>query len=155
MSASTTPTRRPCSASAAARLTVIEDLPTPPFPEATAYTRVRVSGRANGISFSGAPPRRLVRSVERCSSLITPSWTDTEVTSGTALRAAVTSRVMVSFIGQPGTVSRMVALTSPVSAASTASTIPSSVIGLRISGSLTLVRAACRASREGAGMSLS
>jgi hypothetical protein len=36
MSASTTPTESPLRAIAAARLTVTDDLPTPPFPEATA-----------------------------------------------------------------------------------------------------------------------
>jgi hypothetical protein len=35
MSASTTPTERPRAAIAAARLTVTDDLPTPPFPDAT------------------------------------------------------------------------------------------------------------------------
>ena len=39
MSASRTPTRRPRAASAAARFTVTDDLPTPPFPLATASTR--------------------------------------------------------------------------------------------------------------------
>ena len=52
MSASTTPTLRPCAASAAARLTVTEDLPTPPLPLATAYTRVSELGLANGISLA-------------------------------------------------------------------------------------------------------
>ena len=53
MSASTTPTRRPWAAIAAARFTVTDDLPTPPLPEATAYTWVSESGLANGISCSG------------------------------------------------------------------------------------------------------
>ena len=35
-----------------ARLTVTEDLPTPPLPEATAITVVREPGWANGISRS-------------------------------------------------------------------------------------------------------
>ena len=52
MSASTTPTDRPRAASAAARFTVTEDLPTPPLPEATAYTRVSEPGWANGMSGS-------------------------------------------------------------------------------------------------------
>ena len=52
MSASSTPTVRPCAARAMARLTVTEDLPTPPLPEATAITVVSESGRANGISRS-------------------------------------------------------------------------------------------------------
>ena len=55
MSASTTPTDSPRAASAAARLTVTLDLPTPPLPLATAYTRVREPGWANGITGSAAP----------------------------------------------------------------------------------------------------
>lgn len=52
MSASTTPTLRPSAAIAAARFTVTEDLPTPPLPEATAYTRVSEPGLAKGTSRS-------------------------------------------------------------------------------------------------------
>ena len=77
MSASTTPTLRPSAAIAAARLTVTEDLPTPPLPEATAYTRVSEPGWANGISRSAAPPRSWVASSSRCSSLITSRSTST------------------------------------------------------------------------------
>ncbi len=104
MSASTTATFRPSAAIAAARFTVTEDLPTPPLPEATAYTRVSVPGLANGISFSGAPPRSRLDSSLRCSSLITSSSTSTPVTPGTAVTASVTRVVMVSRIGQPETV---------------------------------------------------
>src|ERR1700731_1249451 len=50
MSASRSPTDRPRAAIEAARLTVTLDLPTPPLPEATAYTRVSDPGCANGIS---------------------------------------------------------------------------------------------------------
>ena len=60
MSASTTPTDRPSAAIAAARFTVTLDLPTPPLPEATAYTRVSEPGWANGITGSAVPPRSLV-----------------------------------------------------------------------------------------------
>ena len=49
MSASRTPTVWPRAASAAARLTVTDDLPTPPFPLATARIRV-----VSGIWVSGA-----------------------------------------------------------------------------------------------------
>ena len=44
MSASTTPTASPRAARAAARFAVTEDLPTPPLPDVTAYTRVRLPG---------------------------------------------------------------------------------------------------------------
>ena len=50
MSASTTPTFRPCLAIAMARLTVTDDLPTPPLPLAIAKTLVSEPGCANGIS---------------------------------------------------------------------------------------------------------
>ena len=49
MSASSTPTRRPVSARATARLAVIDDLPTPPLPEAIIRTGVCV-----GIEVDGA-----------------------------------------------------------------------------------------------------
>jgi len=49
MSASITPTVKPRVASPAARFTVTDDFPTPPFPEATMTTLVEV-----GISVSGA-----------------------------------------------------------------------------------------------------
>ena len=52
MSASTTPTYRPWVAMAAARLAVTEDLPTPPLPEVTAYTRVRLPGWVKGMTGS-------------------------------------------------------------------------------------------------------
>src|SRR3954447_24760319 len=77
MSASTTPTDSPRAAIAAARLTVTDDLPTPPLPEATQYTRVSDPGRANGTTGSAASPRRLRRNAVRCSSLITSSSTCT------------------------------------------------------------------------------
>ena len=51
------------------------------------------------------------------------------------------SVVRVSFIGQPETVSRMVALARPDSSTSADSTMPSSVMGLRISGSMTVLNA--------------
>lgn len=104
MSASTTPTFRPSAAIAAARLTVTEDLPTPPLPEATAYTRVSEPGLANGTSRSAVPPRSEEASSLRCSSLITSSSTVTPVTPSTRDTASRTFAVIVSRIGQPATV---------------------------------------------------
>src|ERR1700712_1204578 len=135
MSASSTPTARPFAASAAARLTVTVDLPTPPFPEAMAYTRVRDSARANGMSLV-APPLRLSRSVPRCSSVITPRVSRTSVTPGTARTAVVTSSVSLSRSGQAAMVSSTVSSTMPFSLTSTESTMPRSVMGRRSSGSL-------------------
>src|SRR5216683_3949668 len=141
MSASSRPTFWPAAASAAARLTVTDDLPTPPFPLATAYTLVSDEGLANGISRSALPPRSLPCSPRRCSSLITSSSTRTRDTPASTATAAVTSRVMVSRSGQPTTVSQTSTRTVPSAATSTCLTMPSSVIGRWISGSSTPERA--------------
>src|SRR5437660_7100286 len=107
MSASTTPTDRPLAASAAARLTVTLDLPTPPLPDATAYTLVREPGWANGMTGSAPdPPRSLACSPLRCSSDITPKATRTELIPGTEPTAAGMSLLSVARSGQPATVSR-------------------------------------------------
>ena len=149
MSASTTPTLWPWAASASARFTVTDDLPTPPLPLATATTRVSEPGWAKVISFGACPPRSVCCSPARCSVVITPSFTATDETPGTAETAAVTSRVMVSWRGHPETVRRTPTPTAPSAATSTDSTIPSSVIGRRISGSLTPARAAVTCSTVG------
>ena len=60
MSASSTPTVRPRRASATARLTVTELLPTPPLPEAMAITRA-----GSGTSVGG----RVVAGVRRARSI--------------------------------------------------------------------------------------
>src|SRR6516162_3712155 len=151
MSASTTPTLWPEAASAAARLTVTEDFPTPPLPLATAYTRVSDDGCANGITGSGRPPRSWPCSAFRCSSLITSSATRTPETPGSAATASVTLLVMVSRIGQPATVRYTPTCTSPPSAISTDFTMPSSVMGRPISGSLTPPSAAVTCSAVGSG----
>src|SRR6266480_2581744 len=153
MSASSTTTFWPEAASAAARLTVTDDLPTPPLPLATANTRVSDDGWANGISRSWRPPRSWVCSSRRCCSLITSSCTATAATPGTADTAAVTSRVMVSRSGQPATVRYTSTLTLPSGAISTFLTMPRSVIGRRISGSLTRASASSTCSVVGGGVS--
>src|SRR5215470_8328966 len=153
MSASSTPTFWPEAASAAARLTVTDYLPTPPLPLATAYTWVSDDGWANGISRSTRPPRSRACSSRRCSSLITSRSTVTADTPGTAATAAVTSRVMVSRSGQPATVRYTSTLTRPSGAMSTFLTMPRSVIGRRISGSLTRASASVTCSVVGGGVS--
>ena len=149
MSASSTPTFCPAAASAAARFTVTEDLPTPPLPLATAYTRVSEEGSANGMARSARPPRSRPCSSRRCSSLITSRCTSTPDTPGTAVTAAVTSLVMVSRSGQPATVRYTSTLTLPSGPTSTLFTMPSSVMGRRISGSFTLASAAVTCSALG------
>src|SRR3954447_16942511 len=150
MSASTTPTDRPRSAIAAARLTVTDDLPTPPLPEATAYTRVIEPGCANGMTGSSASPLTVLRSSRRCSSFMTSRSTDTAVTPETAETAVVTREVMVSFIGQPETVRYTPISTLPWSRTLMSLTMPSSVIGRWISGSSTPASADRIASTDGA-----
>ena len=140
MSASITPTLRPWRANAAARFAVIEDLPTPPFPEVTAMTRVRESGRANRISRSGRPPLSFSRRAFFCSSFMTSMVTLTSVTPSRALRVLFTSSEIVVRRGHPAVVSKIVTETVEPSILM-ASTILRSVIGRRISGSITVDRA--------------
>ena len=104
MSASSTPTDRPRAAIAAARLTVTVDFPTPPLPEATAYTRVSELGWANGMTGSRASPRNCLRSSVRCSSLITSSVTLTAPVPGTSATALATRSVISVFFGQAAVV---------------------------------------------------
>ncbi len=113
------------------------DLPTPPLPEATQYTRVIEPGSANGMRGSSALPRSILRSSVRCSSLITSSSTWTEPTPSTADTAEVTRCVIVSRIGQPRTVRYTSTVTAPSEPMDTLLTMPRSVIGRRISGSST------------------
>src|ERR1700722_9853453 len=150
MSASSRPTRSPVAASTTARLTVAEGLPPPPLPLAIANTLVSEPGLANGISFSAVPPRSRPCSSRRCSSLITSSSPRTPVTPPSLLTAAVTSLVIVSRSGQPATVSQTCTNTVPSEDTSTCLTMPSSVIGRWISGSLTPARAWVTCSMVGA-----
>ena len=149
MSASSTPTFSPFWAIAAARLTVTLDLPTPPLPEATAKTLVSEPGRAKGMSRTGLSPRSSVCRAWRCSVLITSSSTSTCETPGRAPTAVVTRSVMVSFIGQPLTVRKMPTRATPSGPTSADLTMPSSVTGRRISGSITVESAAVSCSAVG------
>src|SRR6478609_5626823 len=158
MSASTTPTRSPCCAIATARFAVTDDLPTPPLPDATANTFVSEVGLLNGITGSAPPRSRSVRAA-RCSGLITPSAIRTSATPSTVRTAAVTSWVMVSRSGQPAVVRSMPTVTSAPAAGvvstSTDRTMPRSVIGRRISGSSTRVRASRTAAATASGSRVS
>ena len=75
MSASMMPTFRSLWAIARARLTVTDDLPTPPLPDAMAKTLVSEPGWANGISRSVRSPRSICCMSLRCSSDMTPMST--------------------------------------------------------------------------------
>ena len=135
-----TPTLRPERASAAARFAVIEDLPTPPLPEVTAMTRVSESGRAKRISRSGRPPLSFSRRAFFCSSFMTSMVTLTSVTPSRAPSTLWTSSEIVFRSGHPAVVRRIVTETVEPSI-TTSSTILRSVIGRRISGSITVDRA--------------
>ena len=81
MSASRTPTTLPAAASAAARFTVTDDLPTPPLPLAIARTRA-VVGTAVSVAFSRAFQRARVMTADRSSAFISPQSILTLVTHG-------------------------------------------------------------------------
>ena len=83
MSASSTPTVRPRAASAAARLAVIDDLPTPPFPLPTAMTRV-VAEISVGGACCDACKRARCMTVERSSWVISSYSTVTSRDAGNA-----------------------------------------------------------------------
>jgi hypothetical protein len=125
-------------------LTVTDDLPTPPLPDATAITLVRESAVANGICASGLAEPRSDRSCDdscwRSWSDIEPNTTWTSSTPSSRDTAAVTSWVMRSLSGHPGIVS-LIRTPTTASWTTTSSTMPSSVMGLPISGSSTVARA--------------
>ena len=120
----------PAAAIAAARLTVTDDLPTPPLPDATAYTRVSELGLGEGDLLGRRAAAELVAQRRRCSSLITSRSTWTRGDAGDALEtAAVTSRRSCPCIGQPATVSKMLDRHAAVRRDVDALTMSSSVIG--------------------------
>ena len=85
MSASTMPTVQPAAASAIARLTVTDDLPTPPLPRGDREhlgQRVRLGERDLPAGLAAA--QRGLRAPARCSSVITPRATFTALTPATA-----------------------------------------------------------------------
>jgi len=122
-------------------LTVTLDFPTPPLPDATAYTRVSELGWANGMTGSRASPRNCLRSSVRCSSFITSRRTFTAPVPGTSATASLTRSVISVFFGQLAVVRLIVTSTLPSRPTSTSLTIPSSVMGRRSSGSITFASA--------------
>ena len=122
-------------------LTVTVDFPTPPLPDATASTRV-VAG--NWTPRTSAPPRSCVVSAARSSGDITSNSSDTEPTSGNDATCCCTWSSKLERSGQPATVSAIVTVTA-LPSIRTSRTMPSSVTGLRSSGSITRP-SACRIS---------
>ena len=139
MSASMTPTVKPRDASDAARFTVTEDLPTPPFPDATMRTRV-----STGISVSGAFWLTLNRAFAIAAAFsswfISAQVRCTPVTPGRPPTRERTSRWICARRGQPEVVSAMVTSTLPSGSTRTARAIPSSTMSVPSSGSITARR---------------
>src|SRR3954454_9602882 len=139
------PTFLPCTASAAARLAVIVDLPTPPLPEPTHTT---FATRASAPSGSGPRPSFCCRPAFSLSER-TSKATFTRVTPSRAPTAERTAFSKWLRMGQPGVVSETVTSTVPSGRASIDRTISSSTIERRSSGSMTAVSAWRISSREG------
>ena len=136
MSASSTPTVKPLAARAAARLTVTEDLPTPPLPEATVMTRA-----VGGMAVSGACSRTFQRALAMAaafsSAVSSVQSRRTEVTPGSEPIRARMSRWICARRGQPAVVRAMVTTTSPSGPTVAPLAMPSSTMSLPSSGSMT------------------
>ena len=149
-SASRTPTRLPPWARATARLAVTVDLPTPPFPLATARTRTPLVGDRKGEAAPPSWPRSLAMRAWRSSGPITPKCTSTARTPG---RRATRSRMdctITSRRGQPPMVSTASTRTCP-SWTRTSRTMSRSTMDRRSSGSSTSRRASRTCSRVSSG----
>ena len=90
MSASSTPTVNPRAASATARFTVTDDLPTPPLPDAMASTRASAGTSVSGAS-SRAFQRARAMTAARSSASIAATSTRTEPTQSSAWTWLTTS----------------------------------------------------------------
>ena len=151
MSASSTPTTKPRAASDAARLTVTDDLPTPPLPEATASTRV-VAGTSVVGAFSLAFHRARCITWLRCSALSSPKLITTSCTpSSPRIFDRASSRIWVRS-GQPAMVSAITTSTVASGRTSIRSTMPSSTMSALSSGSMTPRRTCRTSSTEGRGV---
>ena len=136
MSASSTPTVKPSPAIAAARLTVTDDLPTPPLPLAMARIRVDAETSVFG-AFSRAFQRALVITSERSSLVISPQSIVTLVTPGCTATLVSTSFLIWARNGQPPIVSFTPTVTTPSGLTSTRGTMPSVTMSAPSSGSIT------------------
>ena len=136
MSASSTPIFRPRFASAAARLTVTEDLPTPPLPDATQITLV-VGASAVPPARSLAFQRALPIASVRCCWVISVQVMATAMTPAMAATRVLTSFWIWARSGQPAVVSATVTVTLPSGATTAPRAIPRSTMSLPNSGSMT------------------
>ena len=150
MSASRIPTTSPRAASATARFTVTEDLPTPPFPEAMASTRVDAGTAVSGAS-SRAFHRARAMTAARSSASMATTATSTESTQSNDRTCPTTSRSIWLRSGQAAMVSAISTVTSPPST-EMPRTIPRSTMVSPNSGSTTARRqsriSASRSGRE-------
>ena len=149
MSASRSPTTSPRWARATARLTVTEDLPTPPLPEDTARTRA-VAGMSVDNARSSCALRR-ARSMRalRSAASISPITTSTTRTPGRLPTRASTSDFSWVRSGHPATVRATPTSTRPSGSTDTARTMPRSTMLSPSSGSITPSRAARTVSSVG------
>ena len=139
MSASSTPTVLPTLASAAAKLTVTELLPTPPLPLAIAKMRV-----LRGICVSGACSRAFQRArvitAVRSSAVISPQSMVTFVTPGCDSSRDSMSFLICTRSGQPLMVSFMAIATTPSAEIDATAAMPKSTMLSPNSGSMTAFR---------------
>ena len=126
----------------------MEDLPTPPLPEVTAMTRVSESGREKGISRSGRP------AVEFFAQRLLLGLVHDAHFDGDVLDAVEGTHtlgdVLVIWVrsGHPAVVSRTLTATEePSMVIRSGVTMLRSVMGRRISGSMTWPRASMTDSR--------
>ena len=150
MSASSTPTVSPRAASAAARFTVTDDLPTPPLPLATASTRV-VDGTSVGPACSRALNRARCIAADFCSRVISPYSTFTAVTPGRPRTFDSTSWRICARSGHPAVVSATFTTTPPSGPTRTSSTMPRSTMLACSSGSMTPASMPRTSSGDGGG----
>ena len=151
MSASRIPTTRPREASATARLTVTDDLPTPPLPDAMASTRVEAATAVSGAS-SRAFQRARAITAARSSASMAATCTSTERTQSRDRTWFTTSRSIWLRSGQEAMVSATSTTTSPPSTVMPR-TMPRSTMVSPSSGSTTARRrsrtSSSRSSRAG------
>ncbi len=136
MSASRTPTVSPLVAREAARFTVTEDFPTPPFPDATAMTFVVGEISVVGASWVALQRARAIV-VAFSSGVISVQESSRALTPGSEPTRARMSLWIWARRGQPAVVSATVTVTAPPSETSIARTMPSSTMSAPSSGSIT------------------
>src|ERR1700730_2324474 len=140
MSASSSPTLAPLTPRAQARLMATVDLPTPPFPDATA-----IACLTPGMTWSGCRPLKADRTlaVILSSTMVTPGR------SPTSLRASVSKR---SRTGHAGVVSSNVKLTTPSGPTSRSLIMPRLTTSRPRSGSWIAASAARTSSELGGAL---